>query len=309
MSQTRKISISRHPPCGSMYKHALVDKLSLVGAPKDPLIHPDGDDEISDEQTELFEDFTNAVCNYLVTNIDCENPEHGLTFRATEVQQNITNHIELSTSNKDSKKNLISTISIIGAEHLHSYDGFDDSSDDGGLHNTIRRIPLGEETEKDTVIWAYRALSYRTTEISIADTYILMMEISLSKGLLCNEHDIKNVRKDVGKGKDSILERFIFDRKVLFPRPIMAQGRSFSKDMNYLIAIFHYVDIVIDIAVGKLDELVAILEQNIERERPEMLKRDAEVMAERGKLFRYFDLLELRDGFPSQAFGALGVFN
>lgn len=147
MSQTRNISISRHPPCGSMYTNALVDKLTLVGATKDPLIYLDGDDEITDEQTELFEDFTNAVYNYLVTNIDCENPKHGLTFRATEVQQSIMDHTEPSTSNKGSKKNLISTISTIGAEHLHSYGGFDDSSDDGGLHNTIRRIQSGEETE------------------------------------------------------------------------------------------------------------------------------------------------------------------
>lgn len=85
------------------------------------------------------------------------------------------------------------------------------------------------------------------TEMSTADTYILMMEISLPKGLLCNEY-IKNVRKDVGK--------------------------------------------------GKLDELAAILEQNVEREGAEMLKRDAEVMAKRGKLFRSFGLLELGDEFP-----------
>lgn len=152
MSQTKKISISRHPPCGSMYTNALVDKLTLMGATKDPLIYPEGDDEMTDEQNELFEDFTNAVYNYPVTNIDYENPKHGLTFRAIEVQQSIMNHTEPSTSNKDFKKNLISTISTIGAEYLHSYRGFDDSSDDGGLHNTIRRIQSGEETEKDTVI-------------------------------------------------------------------------------------------------------------------------------------------------------------
>ena len=207
MSQTRKIFISRHLPFSSMYRNALVDKLTLVGATKDPLIYPDGDDEITDEQNELFEDFRNAVYNYVVTNIDCENPEHGLTFRATEVQQSIMDHTEPNTSNKASKKNLIGTISTIGAEYLHSYRGFDDSSDDGGLHNTIRRIQSGEETEKATVIWAYRALSYRMTEMSTADTYILMMEISLPKGLLCNEYDIRNVRKDVGKEKHSILER------------------------------------------------------------------------------------------------------
>lgn len=137
------------------------------------------------------------------------------------------------------------------------------------------------------------------TEMSTADTYILMMGISLPKGLLCNEYDIGYVRKDVEKGTHSILERLIFDRKVLFPRPIVAQGRPVYKGMDDLIAAFHYADIPIDVAVGKLDELAAVLEQNVEREGAEMLKRDAEVMAKRGKLFRSFGLLELGDELSS----------
>lgn len=97
------------------------------------------------------------------------------------------------------------------------------------------------------------------TEMSTADTYILMMEISLPKGLLCNEYDIRNVRKDVGKERHSILERFNFDRKVLFPRLIVAQGRPFDKGMDYLIAAFPYADITINVAVGKSDKLATIL--------------------------------------------------
>ena len=69
--------------------------------------------------------------------------------------------------------------------------------------------------------------------------------------------------------------------------------------MDYLITAFHDADIPIDVAVGKSDELAAILEQNVEREGAEMLKRDAEVMAKRGKLFRSFGLLELGDEFTS----------
>ena len=152
-----------------MYTTALVDKLTLVGTANEPLIDPEGDDELTDEQNRQFENFTNTVYNYLVTNIDCKSPEHSLTFQATEDRPSITDQKEPSTSNNNSNKNLISTVSTIGAKHLHSYRGFDDSGDDGGLHNTIRRIQSGEERDVDTVIWAHRALNYRITQISTAD--------------------------------------------------------------------------------------------------------------------------------------------
>ena len=160
-----------------MYTTALVDKLTLVGTANEPLIDPEGDDKLRDEQNGLFENFTNAFYNYPVTNIDCKNPEHSLTFQATEDRPGITDQKKPSTSNNDSNENLISTVSTIGAKYLHSYHGFDYSGDDGGLHNTIRRIQSGEETNMDTVIWAHRALNYRMTQMSTADMYVSMTGI------------------------------------------------------------------------------------------------------------------------------------
>ena len=119
------------------------------------------------------------------------------------------------------------------------------------------------------------------TQMSTADMYVSMMGIPLPKGLLCHEYDIRNGRKDAVVEKHSILERFIFDRKSLFPRPIAAQDRPFYKGMDYMIAAFHYADRPIDVVVAKLDGSAAILEQNIEREGVEMLRRDAEVRAKR----------------------------
>ena len=65
--------------------------------------------------------------------------------------------------------------------------------------------------------------------------------------------------------------------------------------MDYMIAAFHHADRPIDVVVGKLDGLTAILEQNIEREGVEMLRRDAEVRAKRLKLSRSFGVLGLGD--------------
>ena len=77
-----------------MYTTALVDKLTLMGTTNEPLIDPEGDDELTDEQNGLFENFTNAVYNYLVTNIVCKNPEHSLTFQATKDRPSITDQKE-----------------------------------------------------------------------------------------------------------------------------------------------------------------------------------------------------------------------
>ncbi|CAF9933979.1 MAG: hypothetical protein ALECFALPRED_005799, partial [Alectoria fallacina] len=57
------------------------------------------------------------------------------------------------------------------AEYLNSYRGFNDTGDDGALHNTSRRIQSGAMTDMDRIEWAYRALDYRMTQISTADTY------------------------------------------------------------------------------------------------------------------------------------------
>ena len=80
MDEPRKIPVSTDCPRGSMYTTALVDKLTHLGATNEPLIDPEGDDELTDVQDGLIEGFTNAVYDYLVTNIDCRTPEQGLTF-------------------------------------------------------------------------------------------------------------------------------------------------------------------------------------------------------------------------------------
>ena len=66
-----------------------------------------------------------------------------------------------------------------------------------------------------------------------------------------------------------------------------------------MIAAFHYADRTIDVVVAKLDELAAILEQNIERKGVEMRRRDAEVRAKRLELSRSCGVVGLGDEFTT----------
>ena len=84
---------------------------------------------------------------------------------------------------------LISMVSTLGAEYLNSFQGVDDHSDHGGLHNTLRLIQSGQRTDIDTIEWAYRALDYRMIQMSAADKYLQMMGIAAPKGQLCCEYN------------------------------------------------------------------------------------------------------------------------
>ena len=123
--------------------------------------------------------------------------------------------------------------------------------------------------------------------MSAADKYLQMIGTVAPKGQLCCEYDIYSVRKAVGEVKYSTMNRLILDRDILFPRPIEGQGRPFPKGRQYLVAAFHHARIPKDIVVGKLDALVATLDQTLE-ENKEMAKHDPEVRSKRRRLFQAF---------------------
>ncbi|KAL9135963.1 MAG: hypothetical protein Q9175_002826 [Cornicularia normoerica] len=185
------------------------------------------------------------------------------------------------------KIGLISMVSKIGAEYLNSYQGFDDTGDDGALHNTVRRIQSGIVTDMHNVERVYKALDYRMTQMSTADRYLEMMDVAPPRGQLCCEYSTNKIIEDVGRYKYSMLIRLIFDREILFPRPIEGQGRPFYKGNHYLIAAFHYSNTPKDVVVAKLDALAAALDHDLEQEK-EVVKRDPEVTSKRRKLFQSF---------------------
>ena len=144
----------------------------------------------------------------------------------------------------------------------------------------------------------YRALEYRMTQMSTADVYLRIMGLAPPKRQRCAEYDIKRNRTDIGKDERHFIERLIFDRKVLFPRPVEGVGRPFYKGMDYLIAALHYAGIGRDEVVGKLNRLAAKLDEALEQQ-VEVVKWDPEVMDKRQRLFGSFGMV-LEDGMPSQ---------
>ena len=192
---------------------------------------------------------------------------------------------------------LIRMVSTLGAEYLNSFQGTGDHSDHGGLHNTLRLIQSGQQTDMDIIEWAYRALDYRMTQMSTADKY-LQMGIAAPKGQLCCEYNTYNLKKEVGEVKHSSIYRLILDREVLFPYQIEGQGRPFPKGRQYLVAAFHHAQTPTDIVLEKLDTLVTTLDQALEQEK-EAVKRDPEVSSKRRKLFQAFGVA-LEDMSPSE---------
>ena len=181
-------------------------------------------------------------------------------------------------------------VSRIGAEYLQSYQGFEDSGDDGYLHHIVRWIQDGREVEMDRVEGAYRALSYRMTQMSTADKYLEIMNIPAPKGQLCCEFDTWHMRRQNDWADErAILRKLIFERKVLFPRPIAGQGRPFYKGVDYLIAAFHFAGISKEDVIKKLDVLAKTIDQSLEREK-EAAKQDPEVSSKRRKLFHSFGI-------------------
>ena len=184
-------------------------------------------------------------------------------------------------------RGLLSIVSSIGAEYLRSYAGIDDSGDDGGLHSTLRWILDGREIAIERVEETHKELEYRMSQMSTADRYLTMMDISTPKGQLCCEYDTKQNGQEIEKEKIFFIGRLIFDREILFPPPVKDQGRPFYKGMDYLIAALHHADIPTDVIVKKLNDLAATLDQALEQEK-EVVKQDPEVSSKRRRLFHSF---------------------
>ena len=253
-----------------MFTTILVQKLTKVATTNKSLGDDDDDDEDQDwteDQEEAYAELTRAVHGHVLKDFDRRGYEHAL-YGVTD-------------------QALINIVSTWGAEYLNSYQGFDDTGDDGPLHNVLRMIQDGRVTDIHSVKWAYRCLEYRMAQMPAADKYLQMMGIPAPKGQLCCEYNVYNVIKEVRDSKYSTINRLILDRKVLFPRPVASQGRPFHKGGEYLVAAFHHAQTPEDIIVEKLDALVATLDQALEWEK-ERVNCDPGVRSKRQKLSQAF---------------------
>lgn len=185
-------------------------------------------------------------------------------------------------------KGLASIVSNLAASYLHSYKGFDDASDDLGLHNLLHRIIAGKEPDYDQITFAHRALEYRLGHTSMADKYLELLDLPAPQEQTCYEFDIRGLEKKMGSKAYDTSFRLFADRAVLFPDPIVEeQGRPFYKGQDYMIAAFFHSGVDLQDFATMLDGLVAIVEQDIER-RKKVIKADPEVRSTREKVYKAF---------------------
>ncbi|KAI4193030.1 MAG: hypothetical protein LQ350_008494, partial [Teloschistes chrysophthalmus] len=129
---------------------------------------------------------------------------------------------------------LIRQVCVVGRQYLQSYRGFDDTGDDGSLHNLIRRIISGQEIDEAEPAWA--AIQYRMELMSTADYYLTYLQIPPPDDLQCCDFDTTGLITKMGEGKLYKIKRMVWDEHpMLFPGPIRDErGRPFRKGLEYL---------------------------------------------------------------------------
>ncbi|KAL8663085.1 MAG: hypothetical protein Q9202_004122 [Teloschistes flavicans] len=183
---------------------------------------------------------------------------------------------------------LIRQVCVVGRQYLESYRGFDDTGDDGSLHNLIRRIISGRETDADAAERAWTAIHYRMEQMSTADYYLTYLQLPPPDDLQCSSFDTTQLDKKMPRDKLYTIMRMAWDEHpVLFPGPTAAQGRPFRKGLQYLAYAFHAADLSKDEVQAKLTKLDRIVSAKIE-EHKEEVKRDRDIRSQRQRLFGLF---------------------
>ncbi|KAI4190613.1 MAG: hypothetical protein LQ346_004890 [Caloplaca aetnensis] len=184
---------------------------------------------------------------------------------------------------------LINQVLCLGQQYLESYRGFDNTGNDGALHNRINMIQQGEETDQEEIEKCLRKIQYRMNQMSTADDYLRLMDVPMPFGKACHEFDTRNIHKKIGSDRYDELFRLIVDRKILFPRPLEDQGHSFSKGIHYLMAAFYIAKLKRSTVIEKLDHLVQCVRQDFEYEKA-IYKELPEVKSKRQKLYRAYGI-------------------
>ena len=178
---------------------------------------------------------------------------------------------------------LVNVVRSLGKQYLDSYQGNDDTGNDGGLHGLLFSIFAGKEKDPLQLEEAHQALQYRMEQMTKADEYLEIMDIPPPKGKLCHEYDTNKVGTEVGSAFDA-MRKLVTDREIIFPDPFVSQGRPFYKGDDYLVAAFHHAKASKQVMIEKLDALAARLQQEVE-DWKEVSKRAPGVTSKRLKLF------------------------
>ncbi|KAL8903134.1 MAG: hypothetical protein Q9207_004121 [Kuettlingeria erythrocarpa] len=184
---------------------------------------------------------------------------------------------------------LINQVLCLGEQYLQSYRGFDNTGNDGALHNRINMIQQGEETDQEEVEQCLRQIQYRMDQMSTADDYLRLMDLPVPLGKACHEFDTRGIDDRIGVARYDEMFRLILDRKILFPRPLEDQGRPFYKGVDYLVAAFYIANLKKSAVTEKLDHLVQCVSQEFEYKKA-IYKEVPEVKSKRQKLYRAYGI-------------------
>jgi len=196
---------------------------------------------------------------------------------------------------------LLRQVSRVGQEYLNSYTGFDDSGDDGALHNLLHRIIHGLETDEAQLERAWLNIRYRMDQMSIADRYVEALGIQPPLGQQCHEWDsYRHSYKEKSKSDERYnIKRMIFDDYgVLFSSPSEDQGRPFYKGIDYVVAAIQQSGLSKPQMQAKLKELEKLVDAEVEGQK-DFVRKDPEVSSKRQKLFQLYGKV-LRSVSPSK---------
>lgn len=187
-------------------------------------------------QTEAYRDFHSTIFKTLSRGIDdrrdLEHESAPSDSRDTCFSQRLGTLEELHTCGPSSQ---LRQLRQLGQVYLNSYSNFNDTGDDGPLHNLIRRIIRGHETDDQQLERARLNITYRMQQMSIADRYLEALGIPPPLGEQCHEWDVDRHYYTERKGRDEryAIKRMIFDDyEILFHGPVEEQGRPFYKGIS-----------------------------------------------------------------------------
>ena len=127
-------------------------------------------------------------------------------------------------------------------------------------------------TAEDQIEEASRAIEYRLRQQSAADNYLEIMDLAQPDGKECVQFDISHMSDRVHVDKYRWIEKAIFARYIIFPRPIAFHGRFFYKGHHYLMATFHAANSIELQVVEKLDSLARLLEADLKEHKGKLVQ-------------------------------------
>ncbi|KAL8830034.1 MAG: hypothetical protein Q9191_001673 [Dirinaria sp. TL-2023a] len=289
VSKSWNYSFSYGRASESMFTSAVIQKLTSLSPGKTLLDAAEEEDEVVQRpeekivaQEETYGEFCSSIYNTLLRDVDRRGLEHGYWFFTSKAQNECA--LRRRSYSTDKTRH---TIVRSGEEYLGTYSDYDDSGNDGPLHNLIRRIIAGQEKDEFEVERAWHAIKYRLHQMDMADRYLQALGISPPLGQRCCDFNTKSVAKVVGSQKYVYITKLIWDCEILFPEATEQQGRPFWKCVHYLTAALHHAGLTLEEVDIRVKNLAKMVDMEVDGHR-DLVKRDPEIFSKRQKVFEIY---------------------